>query len=97
MEETSEGVKVDKVKELAEKIKHAVELIRDQDAEYGKSDNTELLEDVEKLNVEHDVKKIKHSRDVLATRISKGEIGIIGGMYYVESGRVEFTGDVQEG
>jgi len=75
---------------LLEKIKPAVEAIREQDADYGKSDNPEFLEAVAKQNVAHVIEAILEESEVLKKMARKGQIEIIGAMYYVESGSVEF-------
>jgi len=58
--------------------------------DYGKSNNPEFLEAVAKQNVAHVIQAILEESEVLKTMVRKGQIEIVGAMYYVESGRVEF-------
>jgi len=85
-----DDVQLGKLTGLLEKIKPAVEAIRKEDADYGKSDNPEFLEAVAKQNVAHVIEAIQEESEVLKKMARKGQIEIVGAMYYVESGRVEF-------
>lgn len=85
-----DDVQLGKLTGLVEKIKPAVEAIREQDTDYGKSDNPELLEAVAKQNVVHVIEAIQEQSEVLKKMARNWQIEIIGAMYYVESGRVEF-------
>ncbi|CAG0942987.1 Carbonic anhydrase 2 [Candidatus Brocadiaceae bacterium] len=73
------GVELDHLTGLLDKIKPAIEAV-------GKPD----VEAVSKQNVLLTVNKIRASSPVLETMIQSGEIGIIGGMYDIETGKVEF-------
>jgi carbonic anhydrase len=52
--------------------------------------NNESVEKVAEKNVQLTVEQIRAQSSVLETLIQSGDIGIIGGMYDVETGRVEF-------
>jgi len=85
-----DNVQLGKLTGLLEKIKPAVETIRKQDVDYGKSDNPEFLEAVAKQNVAHVIEAILEESEVLKKRARKGQIEIVGAMYHVERGKVEF-------
>ena len=54
------------------------------------SSNAVFVENVAKINVEEAVGEIQAKSPILKEMIDKGEIGICGAMYNVETGRVEF-------
>ncbi|MCL9804681.1 carbonic anhydrase family protein [Flavobacterium amniphilum] len=57
------------------------------------SKNPEFVENVAEINVKRTVKSVLQRSHILAEMIENGEIGIIGAMYNVETGDVEFYGD----
>lgn len=57
------------------------------------SSNSEFVENVAQINVRKTVKEIMNRSAVLKEMIDEGEIGIVGAMYNVESGDVEFYND----
>lgn len=59
------------------------------------SDNSKFVENVATLNVKRTVKAIIERSFILEQMVEKGEIGIVGAMYNIETGRVEFYDDVQ--
>jgi len=85
-----DDVQLGKLTGLVEKIKPAVEAIREQDTDYGKSDNPDFLEAVAKQNVANVIEAIQEESEVLKKMARNWQIEIIGAMYYVESGMVEF-------
>jgi carbonic anhydrase len=78
---------------LLSKIRPAVddEIVTKKDR---KSANSEFVENVASINVRRSVKDIMNRSVILHEMIEKGEIGICGAMYNVESGVVEFYEDV---
>ena len=56
----------------------------------GDVPETELVQRVADANVESVVKEIRERSSVLSALIDSGSVGIVGGMYSVESGAVEF-------
>jgi carbonic anhydrase len=56
------------------------------------SSNTEFVESVALRNVELAVEQISQRSPILKDMLSAGEIGILGGMYDVQTGVVEFLG-----
>lgn len=59
------------------------------------SKNGEFVEKVAETNVVWTVGEIKKNSPILREMIEKGEIGIVGGMYDVETGAVTFYDDVE--
>lgn len=59
------------------------------------SNNAEFVEKVAETNVVWTVGEIKKKSPILREMIEKGEIGIVGGMYDVETGVVTFYDDVE--
>lgn len=84
-----DGVKLGNLTTLLRKIEDAITL---ETATVGDrtSANAEFVERVAELNVLHVKQQILERSPVLATMIEKGEIALIGGMYDVETGAVEF-------
>ncbi|MBN4049713.1 carbonic anhydrase [Bacteroidales bacterium AH-315-N07] len=85
-----EDTQLGKLTGLLDKIKPAVEAIREQNSYNGKSDNSDFLKAVTKQNVVHVMEAIQKESEVLQTMARKGLIEIVGAMYYVENGKVEF-------
>jgi len=86
-----DDVQLGKLTGLVDKIKPAViKTIRDQEAYYRKSYNPELLEAVAKKNVSYVIEAIPEESEVLKKMVKNGQIEIIGAMYSVETGRVDF-------
>ncbi|MER2996990.1 carbonic anhydrase family protein [Pontibacter populi] len=54
------------------------------------SANSEFVEKVAEANVHRMLDEVQEKSDILRDMIEKGEIGIVGGMYCVETGAVEF-------
>lgn len=57
------------------------------------SSNSQFVEDVAEINVKRHVHEILNRSEILNDMVKNGEIGIIGGMYDVGSGSVEFYQD----
>jgi carbonic anhydrase len=63
-------------------------------AEKRNSKNGIFVENVATLNVKRSVKSIIERSYILEEMLDKGEIGIVGAMYNIETGKVEFYDDV---
>ncbi|HRH56482.1 MAG: carbonic anhydrase family protein [Chitinophagales bacterium] len=59
------------------------------------SANSKFVENVATLNVKRTVKAIIERSFILEQMVENGEIGIVGAMYNIETGKVEFYDDVQ--
>ncbi len=83
-------VKLEHLTGLLDKIKPAVDSVRDE-AEALEGDD--LVQRVAEFNVQATVDHIKKDSQVLKEMIEQGKIDIVGGMYDIESGQVEFFPD----
>jgi carbonic anhydrase len=75
---------------LVKKIEPSVNAV-DCEGERSSS-NAAFVEKVAEANVHRMLSEIQEKSDILQDMIANGEIGIIGGMYCVETGVVEFYG-----
>ena len=87
-----DDVKMENLSSLLEKVKPAI------DAEvattnHRNSNNAAFVEKVAKLNVHHTLKQIPEQSTILAELIQKGQVALIGAMYNVGTGLVEFYED----
>ncbi|MBB3837145.1 carbonic anhydrase [Runella defluvii] len=58
------------------------------------SKNKEFVENVAQINVKRNVKNIIERSFILEQMVENGEIGVVGAMYNIETGEVEFYDDV---
>ncbi len=73
------------------KIKPAVTAITSpQDASLRNSSNSEFVDNVSAKNVQLNIDRILKESDVLAEMLGNGEIQIIGAMYDIKTGAVNF-------
>ncbi len=73
------------------KIKPAVEAVTSpEDASLRNSSNLEFVDNVSKKNVELTIDRILQESEVLAEMHKKGEIKVVGGMYNIATGAVDF-------
>lgn len=79
-------VQLDHLTGLLDKIQPAITAVTAE----GVSSTEQLVEKVAEKNVQLTVEQIRTRSSLLAAMIQGGEIGIIGGMYDVETGRVTF-------
>jgi len=63
-------------------------------ADKRNSKNGKFVENVATLNVKRSVKNIIERSFILEEMLNKGEIGIVGAMYNIDTGKVEFYKDV---
>lgn len=73
---------------LLNKIKPSIDAIRYDGERSAK--NMEFVEMVAEKNVQNMLKEIPQKSPVIREMIENGQIGIVGGMYNVETGAVEF-------
>jgi len=85
-----DDVKLGNITGLLEKIKPAVEQSKTQFQGEAKSSNPEFVEKVCHTNVALMVKEIRKNSPILKEMEDKGEIKIVGAIYDMENGRVEF-------
>ncbi|MEQ8812933.1 MAG: carbonic anhydrase family protein [Imperialibacter sp.] len=77
---------------LMSKLKPAADAVKEP-AENRNSGNSEFVENVAAMNVRMTMKNVKDRSPILKDMLDKGDIGIVGGMYDVETGIVRFFED----
>jgi len=77
---------------LLSKIEPAV-AAESETKENRSSSNSEFVENVATINVRRNVQEILNKSDILREMVEKGEIGIVGAMYDVTTGKVDFYED----
>jgi len=82
-------VKMGNLSALLEKINPALELENTVTSERN-AENSEYVEKIASLNVKLSLDKILQQSDILSEMYRKGEIALIGGMYDVATGKVDF-------
>lgn len=82
-----DDVKLEHLTGLLDKIKPAVESVRNDS---DKPEGDDLVQRVAESNVQATVEQVMQNSQVLKQMIDSGEIGIVGGMYDIKSGHVEF-------
>jgi len=82
-------VKLGNLTGLLSKIEPAVSA-EQQTKDNRTSANTEFVENVSKLNVVKNVEEILNRSEILKDMVEQGQVGIVGGMYDITTGKVEF-------
>lgn len=86
-----DDVKLGNLTDLLTKIKPAVEaVIEPKNINLRNSSNLEFVNNVAVKNIQHTISQIIEKSDVLAEMQSNGDIEIIGAMYDVNTGKVNF-------
>lgn len=87
-------VEMGNLTELLSKLQPAV--YEEKDTQVNRtSKNAEFVENVATLNVKRNVRNIIERSFILEQMVEFGEIGIVGAMYNLDTGRVEFYPDVE--
>lgn len=81
-----DGVELGKLTGLLQKIRPAIKLTEKS----GDLPGDEFIQRVAEKNVEHVVQEIRQRSKVLDAMISEGQVGIVGAMYSVQSGTIQF-------
>jgi len=87
------NVELDHLSGLLHKIKPAVNAVYAEECAEITNENDDLVHKVAIKNVQLTVDKIKNSSPVLNTMLKNSEIGIVGAMYDIETGKVKFYSD----
>ncbi len=82
-----DDVQLEHLTGLLDKIKPSVETVRNNASHSGENN---LVQQVAEENVQTTVVQIMQNSHILNEMITQGEIGIVGGMYDLESGQVTF-------
>jgi carbonic anhydrase len=88
------NVELDHLSGLLHKIKPAVDAVHAEEPAEITTDHDLLVQKVADKNVQLTVEQIKSKSPVLDAMLKSGEIGIVGGMYNIETGTVQFYSDV---
>ncbi len=89
-------VEMGNLTELLSKIQPAVYSESETtNIEKRNSENGKFVENVAAINVKRSVKNIIERSFIIEQMVEKGEIGVVGAMYNIETGKVEFYKDVQ--
>lgn len=89
-------VEMGNLTELLSKLQPSVYAERSTvDVEKRNSKNQEFVENVSSINVRRSVKGIIERSFIIEQMVESGEIGVVGAMYNIETGKVEFYEDVQ--
>lgn len=84
-----DDVKMENLTTLLAKLKPAV-MAETETQENRTSKNSEFVENVANINVRYTMEQITKRSKILKEMVEKGEIAIVGGIYSVENGQVEF-------
>ncbi|HMK03972.1 MAG TPA: carbonic anhydrase family protein [Ferruginibacter sp.] len=89
-------VEMGNLTELLSKLQPAVYAEKETtDADQRKSANSNFVENVSAINVRRSVKNIIERSFIIEQMVENGTIGVVGAMYNVETGHVEFYNDVE--
>lgn len=88
------NVELDHLSGLLHKIKPAVEAVHAEESVGITDSNDELVQKVADKNVQLTVEQIRSKSHLLDAMLKSGEIGIVGGMYDIETGIVRFYSDI---
>jgi carbonic anhydrase len=87
-------VELDHLSGLLHKIQPAVDAVHAEGLAKTADNQDEFVQKVADKNVLLTVEQIKSKSPVLDAMLKSGEIGIVGGMYDIETGKVQFYSDV---
>lgn len=85
-----EGVELANITALLQKIKPAVTEIKRLNYRYDGANTDQFIEKVVEANIYNSIRNIKKQSKLLSEMMEKGEIGIVGAMSHIETGRVRF-------
>lgn len=89
-------VEMGNLTELLSKLQPAVYAEKETaDAGMRNSKNAAFVENVSSINVKRTVKSIIERSFIIEQMVEKGEIGVVGAMYNIDTGKVEFYNDVE--
>jgi carbonic anhydrase len=89
-------VEMGNLTELLSKLQPAVYAESDtKDVEKRNAKNDVFVENVAAINVRRNVKNIIERSFILEQMVENGEIGVVGAMYNIETGKVDFYPDVE--
>lgn len=87
-------VELDHLTGLLDKIQPAVHAVSIEESAFVTADDKKLVQKVADKNVQLTVQQIREKSHLLAELADTGEIAIVGGMYDIETGKVQFFDEV---
>lgn len=84
-----DDIEMDNLNAIIDHIRSAVDA-ETETTDGRDSTNKKFVENVTRLNVEHNIDYILHKSPIIRTMVTSGAIGICGALYDVETGKVEF-------
>ena len=87
-------VELDHLTRLLHKIKPAVDAVDAEEPAESTAINNDFVQKVADKNVQLTVKQIRNKSPLLDAMEKNGDIGIVGGMYDIETGKVKFYADI---
>ncbi|MDD1633678.1 MAG: carbonic anhydrase, partial [Methylococcaceae bacterium] len=84
------NVELDHLSGLLHKIKPAVDAVCAKESVEITADDDGIVQKVADKNVQLTVEQISSKSPLLDAMVKNGEIGIVGAMYYIETGKVKF-------
>ena len=87
-------VELDHLTGLLHKIKPAVDAVNVEEQVENTDINNDFVQKVADKNVQLTVKQIRSKSPLLDAMEKNGDIGIVGGMYDIETGKVKFYTDI---
>lgn len=87
---TCDNVQLGNVSSIVREIKPALDFVKTAVGEERTSKNHEFVEAVAKVNVQLTIKEILEKSDILREMKQAGTIDVVGAMYNIETGAVEF-------
>ncbi len=85
-----DDVQLGKLTDLLAKIKPVVEKVRDPEATDQNSKNEEFVSKVAEANVFNVIEEIKSRSEILREMLEQKQIGIVGAMYDLHTGHIDF-------
>jgi carbonic anhydrase len=85
-----DDVELGNLTQMLDKIEPAVNAVETPEGVERNSSNIEFVNDVAMKNVEFTIEDIRNNSPVLAEMLEAGEIDVVGAMYDVKTGKVEF-------
>ena len=89
----TDNFEMDNLTALLNEIKPAVDAEKETTANRTSS-NKEFVSNVIRLNVEHQLETILNNSPIIRKKVESGEIGLIGAIYNLETGEVNFFDDL---
>ncbi len=88
------NVELDHLSGLLHKIKPAVDAVHTEESLEITADDDGFVQKVADKNVQLTVEQIRRKSPLLDAMVTNGDCGIVGAMYNIETGKVEFYSDV---